>query len=442
MKARLPLTAALVAALFPLNASAQAWIGNSDYSEGIGIRAGNLELHPSVGAEAGYDSNLFRAAGTAREPVVDVWKLRVTPSLTLSTLGPKRLNGAAGGPIKFSGGAFASFYQPIAVDSENSEVSKRRNVTLGANGQLDVFPQGRFGFDLQGVYLRTTQTEGRAEDLSGEGFNRDTLRGGAGVTWRPGGRLFEWRAGYLATYHFFENSIYDSLANIHHDFSTRGRWRFLPRSALLFESTYTLVRYTQGTTQQTDGDAVRTRLGFRGLVTYHLALMGMLGWGATFYEPRPNAIRPRQFDSMLANAEARWFIQPRPDLDSATVTTGLSSIALGYARTFSNSYYGSFYQRDRGYLQLSTFLLGAIAGGVEFGVSRVGYPEVVPPSGVREPSFSQLRLDGLLFGEYRFTDTLAANATVQYDQVNSRAVAGEDLAFKRWQAYLGVRWFM
>jgi len=439
MKARLPLTAALIAALFPLNASAQAWIGNSDYSEGIGIRAGNLELHPSIGAEAGYDSNLFRASKS--EGVIDVWKLRVTPSLTLTTLGPKRLNAPAEGPVKFTGGVFASFYQPIAVDSQYSEVSKRRNVSVGADGRLDLFPQGKVGFDLEGVYLRTPQTEGRTDDLAGEGFNRDTLRGGVGATWRPGGRLFEWRAGYTATYHFFENQTYQSLANLHHDFATRGRWRFLPRSALLFESSYTLVRYTHSDTQQTDGDVVRTRLGFRGLVTYHLALTGMLGWGASFYEARPNGIQARQFDSLLANAEARWFIQARPDLDSTVVTTGLSSVALGYARTFSNSYYGSFYQRDRGYAQLTTFLLGAVAGGVEFGVSRVAYPEVVA-TGFQHDSFSQLRLDGLLFGEYRFTDTFAANATVQYEQVNSEAVNNEALDFKRWQAYLGVRWFM
>jgi hypothetical protein len=129
-------------------------------------------------------------------------------------------------------------------------------------------------------------------------------------------------------------------------------------------------------------------------------------------------------------------------LDSTTVTSGLSSIALGYQRTFNNSYYGSFFQRDRGYLQFSMFLLGAVAGGLEFGVSRVAFPEVIAPSGFRKDSFSQLRLDGRLFGEYRFTDTIAANATLQYDQVNSDPVNDEDLDYNRWQAYLGVRWFM
>lgn len=438
MKARLPLIAALAAALLPARASAQAWVSNPDFSEGVGIRAGNFELHPSVGAEFGYDSNFFRAS--EEEGTVDVLKLRVTPSVTISSLGAARRNAPTPPDVTFVAGAHASYNEIFPLDSENADATEQRNFALGADAKVVVFPRRKVGFDLLAAYIRAIDTDGRGEDLTSEGFTRDTVRGGAGVTWRPGGGLFEWRNGYAITYHFFENDTYDSLANVQHELNSRGRWRFLPRSALLFDTSYTFVRYTEDTTQQTDGDAVRARVGFHGLVTYHLALLGMLGWGATFYEPRAQGIAPRQFDSLVANAEARWFIQPRPDLEAATITSGLSSIALGYTRSFSNSYYGSFYQRDRGYLQFSMFLLGAIAGGLEFGVSRVAYPEVVTMN-FQKDSFSQLRLDGRMFGEYRFTDTLAANATLQYDQVNSEEVNGEDLDYKRWQAYVGVRLF-
>jgi hypothetical protein len=61
---------------------------------------------------------------------------------------------------------------------------------------------------------------------------------------------------------------------------------------------------------------------------------------------------------------------------------------------------------------------------------------------VNTPAIQQLRLDANVFGEYRFTDTLAANATFLYDQVNSDPIPTEDLDYKRWQAYLGLRWFM
>jgi hypothetical protein len=441
MKARLPLIAALAAALLPSKASAQAWVSNPDFSEGIGVRAGNFEFHPSVGAEFGYDSNLFRSS--EEEGVVDVLKLRVTPSFTLSILGKLRRNAPTPPDVLVAAGAHASYFEVFPLDSENSDATSQRNVAIGADAKVDVFPARKVGFDLGAAYLRAIDTNGSPDDLAGDGFNRDTLRGAAGLTWRPGGGLFEWRGGYAATYHFFENDTYDALANVQHEINTRGRWRFLPRSALLFDGQYTFVRYTDSATSQTDGDAVRARVGFHGLVTYHLALLGMVGWGATFYEASPVSIEPRQYDSVIGNAEARWFIQARPDLETTQIASGLSSIALGYQRAFNNSYYGSFYQSDRGYLQFSMFLLGAVAGGLEFGVTRVAHPEVVAQGGgTNEPSFDQLRLDGRLFGEYRFTDTLAANATLQYDQVNSPVVAGEDLDYNRWQAYLGVRWFM
>lgn len=40
-------------------AAAQGWLKDRRYQEGAGIRAGNLELHPGVGGEIGYDSNWF-----------------------------------------------------------------------------------------------------------------------------------------------------------------------------------------------------------------------------------------------------------------------------------------------------------------------------------------------------------------------------------------------
>jgi len=441
MKARIPLLAALAVATLPLKASAQAWVSNSDLSEGVGIRAGNLEFHPSVGGEFGYDSNYFRSSDSDREGTVDVFRLRITPSFTVSTLGEVRRNALTPPTFHFSAGAYAAYNEFFAADSANSDVSAQRNVAIGADAKLDVFPVGKVGFDLGGAYVRAIEADGNIDDLADEGFNRQTVRGDAGLTWRPGGGLFEWRAGYRVTYNFFEDEAFDSLGNLQHEINTRGRWRFLPKSALLYDAAYTFVRYSDDRTQQTDGDAVRARVGYHGLVTYHLSLLGMLGWASSFYETREGAIEPRQYDSLIANAEVRWFLQPRPNLEQAQAVSGLSSVAVGYARSFQNSYYGSFYQRDRGYLQFSMFLLGAVAAGLEFGVSRVAYPDVIV-GGVDQPSFDQVRLDGRLFGEYRFTDTLAANATVQYDQVSSEPVNNEDLDYERWQAFIGLRWFM
>jgi len=35
------------------------WLKDRRYNEGIGVRAGDLEIHPGIAGEAGYDSNWF-----------------------------------------------------------------------------------------------------------------------------------------------------------------------------------------------------------------------------------------------------------------------------------------------------------------------------------------------------------------------------------------------
>ena len=439
MKLRLALIAALAVATLPLEASAQAWLSNRDFSEGAGIRAGNLELHPSIGAEFGYDSNFFRASKT--EGVVDVLRLRITPSITLSTLGARRRQATTPATVAFMGGAYASYNEMIPVDSANSDVAKQRNLGVGADAKVDIFPQGKAGFDLEGAFVRAIEPSGNTDDLAHGGFNRDTVRGGAGATWRPGGGLFDWRLGYAATFNYFEQAAFGGLANVQHQINTRGRWRFLPRSALLFDSSYTFVRYTGDQPQQTDGDVVRTRVGFRGLVTYHLALLGMIGWGSSFYDSRPGGLRAQNYDGLLANAEARWFISAAPDPDKPSIAAALSSVALGYDHSFDTSYLGSFYSRDRGYAQINAALVGRFVSGVEFGVSRVGYPVTDYGNGA-EPAFDELRFDARAFGELRFTESFAMNLSFLYDSVNGpRRVQGEDLDYKRYQVYLGARLF-
>src|SRR5450432_1570913 len=116
MKFRFTLAATMLLGAVSLEAHAQQpWLADRRYGEGIGVRVGDLELHPGVSAEAGYDSNYFLRAPS--EDPLAAYRLRITPSLSLSTLGPQR---SAGGtptppPIIFRGTAYASYSQLIAA---------------------------------------------------------------------------------------------------------------------------------------------------------------------------------------------------------------------------------------------------------------------------------------------------------------------------------------
>jgi hypothetical protein len=468
MKSRLGLAVAIVALTSTFSATAfaqQPWIRDRRYGEGAGVRAGNLELHPSVAGEAGYDSNYFQRSGEENppppeqpEPVVDVFRFRLTPSLTLSTLGAQRRDLTAPPPsVNFSAGAYAALNLLVPADSagEDDIDPQRAHIAGGANFELDVLPARPWGFDLYGDYQRTIEpNNGPVGDtaISDNAFDRDTVRLGAGINARPGGGLFNWRLGYELQYHFFERDTFQTFNNARHYFKTRGRWRFLPRTALLYDGQYGLIRYSN-VTSQPDGETIESRIGINGLITYHFALLAMGGWAASFFDDHTvsgQLLDVKNYDDFVAQAELKWFLIPRPNLEATAAPVGLSTIAVGYVRNFAPSYLGSFYRRDRGYLNFSYFIGGVAVIAVEGGYARYSYPDsaIVNPAGpppLTAGEFSEDRVDAQIFGEYRLSNSFGINTTLSYSQAitdDTTRPYGENLDFARYQAFIGARWFL
>lgn len=436
---KLRLIFAATTALFTLTAIASAqeqpWLNDRRYGEGIGLRSGNLEFHPGIAAEVGYDSNYFQRDDGEGIGVTDAWRLRVTPSLSMSTLGVRRRGEGPPPSLAFQARLFAAYNEFFGAD----DVSDQRRLDYGAGFRADVGPQRRFGADLSVDYLRTGEPSNDANvDVA---FDRGTVKGGAGVSWRPGGGLFDWRLGYQASYNYFEDAGFETLDNVEHGPITRGRWRFLPRTALLYDARYMMVRYLNESSQP-DGDYVEARVGLSGLFTTRFAFLALLGWNSSYYEAAGADSPAQNYDGFVAHGELKWFLLAPVKEDSAQ--TGLSSIAAGYIRSFSNSYLGSFYIRDRGYATFEYFLGGVFMTSITGGISHVSFPTVGD-----QASFSQNRFDVKVYGEYRTSDVFAVNASVMYDQVlmpdgRVQVVEGgteEDLEFSRFQAYLGARLF-
>ena len=98
------------------------------YSEGSGIRAGDLEIHPGLAGEFGYDSNYFLLANDGEKPI-DALRFRLTPSLSLSTISQQRREADSGAPelpkVGFRAGVAATYNEFIATKSENSDAMSR-----------------------------------------------------------------------------------------------------------------------------------------------------------------------------------------------------------------------------------------------------------------------------------------------------------------------------
>jgi len=457
MKFCLTLAATVLLGAISLKAHAQAqqpWLADRRYGEGIGVRVGNLELHPGISGEVGYDSNYFLRASS--EDPLSAYRLRVTPSITLSTLSQQRIAGGSGMPVRpsvmFRGGAYVAYNELIATDSKyQSEFSDQRHLDVGSDILLQIFPAGRVGADTYVNFVRQGQPSN--DPNTENAFDRDSVRAGAGISWRPGGGLFDWRFGYEFMYNYFEKSNFSYLNNFQNQVNMRGRWRFLPRTALLYDGSYTWVNYPNPTTQN-DGTIARSSIGMNGLITTRFSLLAMVGWAGTFYEQGTNPT-PQQFDSITAQAELKWFISGGADvMNPGSAPVGLSYASLGYVRDVSNSYLGNFYQRDRGYLGVSYLLGGVFVTNLTAGIANLHFPDSYFASGaLQHTAFSEQRVDASVFGEYRFSNTFGLNATFNYDRnfTGVEIPTSDDplstqppdaLAYQRWQAFIGARWFL
>jgi hypothetical protein len=418
-------------------AQSPAWLGDRRYTEGRGIEVGDFELHPGVAAELGYDTNFFRRAD--EETPLGAMRFRLTPSFSISTMGSQRRPDSPPPIVAFRAGIYATYDEFIPVsgsDAEKSQLSDNRNVGGRVDFNLD-FAQGRpvFG-NLHGGLSRKIEPSNAG--VQAASFNRLIPDGGAEIGFAPGGGLFDWRVGYNFTGTFFESDTANQLNSLTNEITTRGRWRFLPRSALTFDGRFGFTTFT-APTDKTDSHPLRARLGFNGLITNSFALMVFGGWGASFYTPTPQP----DFDSFIGQAEVKWLITPAPSTDPAAASLSLSSLAAGFTRDFSDSYIGTYEETNRGYLKFSYMFAGRFLLVVDGGVAAVIRPQI---DSLGLESATMIRIDPSIFGEYRFLDWLGVNATVRYDtNITDQTVTvgdtNEALQWQQFQAYLGVRAF-
>jgi hypothetical protein len=289
----------------------------------------------------------------------------------------------------------------------------------------------------------------------------------------PGGGTFDIRAGYQFFGALFEESNGVPYTNFTHELSVRNRWRFRPRTALFHDTTLRFTSYpnaARALNYLNDSTPVRTRFGVTGLVTERFGLLLAAGYGATFFKSTTAVANVgdarSQYDSLNAQAEATFYLSKGNTGagEPGQATLLLSTLSFGYARDFQNSLLGNYYDSNKGYAKVVYFFGGKTLVQLDGYVEALGFPQpyytsaagpiaVNGANGAPTGSFTNIRVGGTLFGEYRFSDSFGVNATVDYAQMISDTqleagggVAGGptqlfDLNWRRVQAFLGARWF-
>lgn len=445
-------------------AHAQGWLADRKYTEGIGIKTGDFELHPGIGISAGVDSNWFNRTynnGFINSNPVAAGIFSVTPSLYLSTLGPERKEGdvnAAPPTVDFRLGASAT-YRAFVGDQDILNQNGLDGLSADLNGRLVILPKRPFSVGLQAGYDRTINpnTSGNPD----QNFNRNLLNVGADFTITPGSGTLDWKFGYTGNFAFFDASGGAApFNNFQNTIFTRGTWKFGPKTAVIYDGNFAFVNYTQQDTAFNglqNSTPIRSRLGLNGLIGSRFGLTLFAGYGGSFAQTPASwgasGSTSPQYDSVIGQAELKFFLTANPAADQNPNAVGLSvsNLAIGYNRDFSQSYLGSFYGSDRGYLKFSFFFGGKFLLSLEGGGGAREYPNIFDQTGNQiHGSFTDGAVDATLFAEYRFTNTLGLNLTGKYtEEISSTAIQADSnpgdlyhMAFRRFEAYLGFRWFM
>jgi hypothetical protein len=448
---------AIVGLACPAHAFAQVgkpWLSDRPETQGIGIRTENLEFHPGVAGEIGYDSNYFQASGDQtgdlNEPIIPTLRMRLTPSLSLQTLGAERskAGGAEAAPPKVRFGATGSLSLDKLVsldDAYADRVAGEAYLSGSVDASLNVSPDRPLGADFVAGFARVTQPFNTPGVLT---FNHKVYHGGADLRWRPGGGLLEWNLGYGARGTTFDQVDY-GLNNVEHGARTRGLWRFLPKTGLIYQGEVQFVKRLYTSTRLRDSTTVASQLGLNGLITSKLGALVMGGWRAGFYGAGSSGI-VEDLDTPIGRAELTWFISGNAALEGST-NRGFSTLKLGYFRDGYASELSNYYVVDKGYLELSMLIGSSVYIAAGAGMSNVQHslPRQNDGSPLTTPPLREYRPEAALFAQWRLLSTFALfinsgySASPRNNVLSNGDGRGEDsMKYSRLTAMLGARWFL
>jgi hypothetical protein len=160
-----------------------------------------------------------------------------------------------------------------------------------------------------------------------------------------------------------------------------------------------------------------------------------------------------QLNTLTAQAEGTFYLSSPPEGQLQTAQVSLSTLSVGFVRDGATSLVSNYTVQNRGYLKLQWFIAQRAVVSLEGGAAAVEYPRILVNTGdpanpgIASEGFYTARAEATLFGEYRFTNSLAINLTGRFtgefsDKLLPTSGGNYAMDYKRFEGYLGFRWFM
>jgi len=420
----------------PAAAGAQDIVAERASREGPGFKVGRLVLHPGLGLEGGWDSNVFLQDSNEESSFI----LRLQGYLDVATEGAERqaegeTNEAEPQKIEFRGGVGAMYYHYFLERVPD-------NVAADAHVDFSYNPSNVFPLVVRDVFPRYVRPFSEPNTTTGTTISYGRNRNAASLelVGRSKSGVLEGRVGYTNVLELFSASLYAYADNMTHLVPATFSWLFFPTSALVYTVEYAHQSYSNpadvaaSPTSLSDSNRVSSMVGYNGAITERFSLTAMIGYAAGFYQ------NGQAFDDVIARVDFRWM--PRR-------TVGLTT---GYDRLIRPSYIGNYTTVDRLRADARFTIIGALDLGVKAWLSFDNSGLALRPDGTtllgNQPTRKDIRFLAALYGEYRFKPWLGLFGEVGYladftdfQYVGTAALVDPVARYKKFQAWLGLRVF-
>lgn len=420
---------------------AQSWLSDRKRAEGHGIRLGDFELHPGIGAEGGYISNPFysepgRVHGTAA--------LRVAPHLYLSTLKGERREGdvqAKPGMLSLSGGLSGSYQHYFNVGAPNF---------LNVDFDIDavIAPERPVSFRVANKFRLSTlpfgdTTTNPVTGATTTDYTNFYELAEAQLMFQSAGGLLRGSLGYRFAFTWFNAEGFRVNNNMMHSATLNLGWEFLPKTALFYDATYAFQDYPNlnsadlrqsRLTSVVNNHQVSTRIGINGAITSRIGATVAVGYVAGFFPVGQDA------SGLIGTVEARF------------TPSEISELALTADRAILPAYQGNFQERTRIYARTRWLFVGSLLLAARAGVEFVNFGRDIIQDVNKDARFDT-RYFAEVSGEYRFVDWLAVTTQLgllvddtEYQFDIPTGVEGmffrDPAKYTAFEAWLGVRVFL
>jgi hypothetical protein len=293
--------------------------------EGAGVKVGEgTVLHPVVGAETGYTSNVFYS-----DQNVDAPFLRLLVELNFASLSEQRLASAGDdglqpvesqGDLKWRAGVRMIGQEYL---TSNDNVDAQHNIAGGANVHLLVFPQQTWQFGVDDDYVR----DNRPTNFESTGnLNRDINNLQLRLRYAPEGRALSGAVRYANTIDVFERST-DAFANrMLHTLGVRADWQWLPITKIYADVSLGFFEPLGTSSTHTSSMPLRGLLGIETAITTNTAVTAKVGWGNGFYSSGNSPNQP------IFGVQGVWKYAPTGQLAAMYSYDFYDSIQANYFR--------------------------------------------------------------------------------------------------------------